>query len=146
VQKVEPTAAPASPKPEAAAVSNEDVWTGLVQALRNQRPLAASYLEHGALLGIQGDKLVVGFPPDQEFTLENISRPNHRKLIEQIASELAGRTLFFAPEIREGITPQRVASTEPSPAAAPADPMAEFKNDPLIQKALEIFRGELQSA
>jgi hypothetical protein len=135
-----------TPPEKPTAISNDDLWAGLVQALRAQRPLAASYLEHGALVGIEGDKFIVGFPPDQAFTCENISRPNHRKLIEQIVAELTGRTLFFTPEVRAGITIQRVASATPPPAAEPADPMADFKNDPLIRKALEIFKGEIQTA
>ena len=34
----------------------------------------------------------------------------------------------------------------PAPPAKPADPAEEFKNDPLIKKALEIFAGEIQTA
>ena len=34
---------------------------------------------------------------------------------------------------------------EPPPAAPPSDPMEEFLNDPLIEKALEIFKGTLQT-
>jgi hypothetical protein len=47
---------------------------------------------------------------------------------------------------REGLVatpPPR--EVEPPPPAA-KDPLDEFKNDPLIRKALEIFRGEIQPA
>jgi hypothetical protein len=51
-------------------------------------------------------------------------------------------------------TPPRIASAPAQPAAAPAAPVKEklatvpfskddFKNDPLIQKALEIFKGQI---
>jgi hypothetical protein len=33
----------------------------------------------------------------------------------------------------------------PEPAAPAKDPMEEFLNDPLIEKALEIFKGTLQT-
>ena len=43
-------------------------------------------------------------------------------------------------EIRPGLEPLPVA------ARAEGDSSEAFKNDPLIQKALEIFRAEIQAA
>ena len=48
------------------------------------------------------------------------------------------------PEVREAPP----AVEEPAPRAVeepPADPMADFLNDPLIEKALEIFKSTLQT-
>jgi hypothetical protein len=48
------------------------------------------------------------------------------------------------PEVRE----EPVAAKEiapPPPEEPPADPMADFMNDPLIEKALEIFKSTLQT-
>jgi len=40
------------------------------------------------------------------------------------------------------VQPVKIPETKHEP---PPDPMAEFKNDPLIQKALEIFKAEIQA-
>ena len=41
---------------------------------------------------------------------------------------------------------RRLEEPVPAASAKPADPAEEFKNDPLIKKALEIFAGEIQTA
>ena len=46
-------------------------------------------------------------------------------------------------EIRDGIVVTQIA---PAAAAVKLDPMEEFKRDPLIRRALEIFRAEVQPA
>ena len=54
-------------------------------------------------------------------------------------------------EIAEPAPPAEAAVEEPLEKRAetpppPRDPVEEFKNDPLIKKALEIFAGEIQTA
>ena len=46
-------------------------------------------------------------------------------------------------ELRDGIVATPIAQPPPE---AKLDPMEEFKRDPLIRKALEIFRAEVQPA
>jgi hypothetical protein len=48
-------------------------------------------------------------------------------------------------EFREAPPEPTPIESDPAPAAPPADPMEEFLNDPLIEKALEIFKGTLQT-
>jgi hypothetical protein len=51
------------------------------------------------------------------------------------------------PEPEPEPAPQAAApeKTEPVAETPAADPMEEFLNDPLIEKALEIFKGTLQT-
>lgn len=50
------------------------------------------------------------------------------------------------PVREEAPEPQEPAKTQmEAPAPAPVDPMEEFLNDPLIEKALEKFQGTLQT-
>jgi hypothetical protein len=74
--------------------------------------------------------------------MESCERANNRQFIETVLSELAGQPLTLKCEKREGLTVEKVAPLE-SKAEPPADPMADFKNDPLIHKALEIFQAEI---
>ena len=48
-------------------------------------------------------------------------------------------------EIREEPAPAPVPVVEVAAPAVPVDPMEDFLNDPLIEKALEIFKGTLQT-
>ncbi len=85
---------------------------------------------------------MLAFPPEAGLALEYCERANNRKFLEAIICELAGRTLAIRCETRAGLTPEKLAIPESKPAPPP-DPMATFKNDPLIQKALAEFKAEI---
>jgi hypothetical protein len=74
--------------------------------------------------------------------METLLRPNNRKFIEQLLAEKLGEPTAIRGEIRDDLVPiifpektERTVNTED-----------DFKNDPLIQKALEIFQAEVQAA
>ena len=52
------------------------------------------------------------------------------------------QSLLLECETREGLEIQ----PPDLPASTPSDPLEDFKNDPLIRKALEIFQAEIQPA
>jgi len=93
---------------------------------------------------VTGERATVAFPPDKVLAIDLLESANNRKFIEALLSEVAGRKLTIKCVKREGlvVTP---APRAPEPAAAaPRDPAEAFKNDPLIRKALELFRAEIQ--
>jgi DNA polymerase III subunit gamma/tau len=122
-----------------------DLWLALLAEVRKQRPLISAWVEAGTLLGIEGDVFAIGFPPSQKLAMESVMRPTNSKFLETLLAGLAGRPLTLKCELREGLVVNApdLPETKPEP---PPDPMATFKNDPLIKKALEIFKGEIQSA
>jgi DNA polymerase-3 subunit gamma/tau len=130
---------PAKPAP----VSTENFWPTLLSEVRAKRPLISSWIETGTLLGIEGDHCLIGFPKDKTLSIDSLTRPSNKKFIEELITSLAGRPLTLKFEVRDGLVvePQVIPEKKIEP---PPDPVSEFKNDPLIQKALEIFRAEIQ--
>ena len=102
----------------------------------------------GTLIGIENDVCIIGFPKDQTLALETIQRQSNRKFLEALISTLAGKALVLKCEFREGlvVTPPELPETKEK---APLDPKAkaveDFKNDPKIKKAIEIFEAEILS-
>ena len=141
-----PPAPPASATPPAPAVprppiASEDFWKTLVESVRRDRKLINAWLEAGALLKIDGATVRIGFPPEQSFAKEFLEQ-GHQDFLEQAASAILGTKARLVMEIREGV----VAAPLPAAVEVKRDPVEEFKNDPLIRKALEIFRAEVQPA
>ena len=94
------------------------------------------------MIRIDDASVVIGFPPAQEFSKDFLEQ-GHRGFLEEAAAAILGRNVRLKLELREGI----VATAIPQPVAPPKlDPMEEFKSDPLIRKALEIFRAEVRPA
>ncbi len=150
VSKPEPTPPAAlaeTPRPApdpAPALDPVALWNSVIARVRKDRPLIANCVEAGTLLEIANGTAIVGFPPERTFEFEQLDMPNQRRFIEALLGELAGCALAIKCVTREGLV---VAPPPPRPEpAAPPDPMEEFKNDPLIRKALELFRAEIQPA
>jgi DNA polymerase-3 subunit gamma/tau len=141
---------PANPKAEnvatpARVLNGTDLWRDLLVKVRKDRPLISSWIETGAMLELTEQSCLIGFPKNQTLSMESILRPGNKQFIEKLLSELAGKAMTFRCELRDDlvIAPPAIPEKIDEP---PADPMEAFKNDPLIHKALEIFKGEIQPA
>jgi DNA polymerase III subunit gamma/tau len=140
---------PQAPAPPAAkieivatAVDPTSFWPAFVDAVRQDRKLISAWLEAGALLGVHENEVQLGFPPSQSFA-KDFLEGSHLSFLEEVASRLLGRKARVRLQVREGVTSAPVPVEQPPP---PRDPMEEFKDDALIRKALEEFRGRLELA
>lgn len=139
---VEPKPAPAEPKIRAV----EELWPELVQAVRNERPLISMWLESGVLAEIKSGFAYVHFPKDQPLAADYLAQDNNRSFIEGILTVISGVPLKLRTELRDTVVLRPVPKQERVvEKVVVKDPMEEFKNDPLIRKALEIFKGRLES-
>ncbi len=144
-QTPEPKAAPDLQAP-APSLDATTLWTDVLVAVRRERPLITTWLEAGTLLEVAGNTVRLGFPTTQKMAMESLLRPNNRTFLEKLFTELTGQPRTVECEARDGLVVQPAILPPPVPAPVPADPMEEFKNDPLIRKALEIFQAEIQPA
>jgi hypothetical protein len=106
----------------------------------------ASNVEKTILLEIKGDTAVVGLDAGDVLGFDLLDTPNNRKLLDALVSEASGQKLAIKFVKKEGLVATPPPREVEPPPPAPKDPLEEFKNDPLIRKALEIFRGEIQPA
>jgi DNA polymerase-3 subunit gamma/tau len=140
--EAKPAASAAAPVISAAV---EELWPQLVSRIRKERPLMQDWVESGQLTAIGNGVATLSFPPDADLARSTCERPNYRSFIEQVLTELTGSPTKLKIEMREGLVVQRIAREEAKPEVK-VDPMEEFKNDPLIQKALAEFKAEILPA
>ena len=112
------------------------LWPQMLVEIRNRRPLILVWIESATPLGLDSSTLTLGFPAENSLAMESILKPAHRKFLEEVLSRLLGSPRTVNAELRADL---------PSHKAPPADSSEGFRNDPLIQKALEIFRAEIQA-
>jgi DNA polymerase III subunit gamma/tau len=124
----------------AASTLDEAAWPRILETIRARRPLIVSWLEPATPIYPEHGTLKLLFPRDQSIAAESLSRPNNRKILEDVAGEIFGGRWKLEFELRDEL-PAR-PKYEP---LQPAKPTEVFKNDPMIQKALEIFKAEIQS-
>jgi DNA polymerase-3 subunit gamma/tau len=156
----------------ASDVDLQVLWPSLIEAIGRASPFARSYFIEAHPVSFAKNVFTIGFDPEFADHIGMVDNAKNHALIATKLAELghhgaqvkivkSERPQDFAapapsaPEVVKPATPaapapSAVAASSPSKPAAPAsapkpvqlDP-AEFKNDPLIKKALEIFKGTI---
>jgi DNA polymerase III subunit gamma/tau len=146
------------------------LWTKLVEAVSRVSPFIRTYLLEASPVSFEKNVLTIGFDPEFADHLGLIDNPRNHTLLQTKLAEIghancqikfvkAERPADFAAPLAAAAPAATVPATPaaaPSsiPTAAPPAPVAkekapvtfnknDFKNDPLIQKALEIFKGQI---
>jgi len=166
----QPEATP-SPAPVAdTPPSPHDPWHAVAMKLSADSPLKFGWTEEGKFMERIGNALLVEFPPSLEPQTKTLFWPQAVKKIEELLSVDLGTRITFecrftgeempvAPEPEptppaKTAEPTRAAKPSKTETPAPAAPettvltpeeLEEFRNDPLIRKALEVFQAEIDT-
>jgi DNA polymerase-3 subunit gamma/tau len=160
---------PPSPSSNLPASTSSDPWSVVANQLSADSPLKFGWTEDGKFIERIGNAVLVEFPPSMEHQTKTLFWPQAVKKIEEQLSALIGGKVTFEyrftgeeppapPEPEPVAAPQskpapfapkpkfgEPAAKAPEPAAPAISPeeLEAFKNDPLIKKALEIFKAEI---
>jgi len=150
----------------------ETLWARLVEAVGRASPFTRSYLLEAHPVSFAKNIFTIGFDPEFEDHIGLVDNARNHTLLQTKLAELGHANAQFkfikaetppnrVPAVIE-TAPQPVAPTQAkAPAAPPNKPVPgstqplkekaapvpfnkeDFKNDPLIQKALEVFKGQI---
>lgn len=144
------------------------LWVKLVEAVRQASPFVWTYLREAHPVSFEKNLLIIGFDPEFEDYQGLVDNPRNHTLLQTKLAEVGrpdshvkfiqAETPADRPKIPKSPPPEP-ARPEPKKAVPASRPAAEnapvrekapvpfnkddFKNDPLIQKALEIFKGQI---
>ncbi len=140
------------------------MWTQLIEAVGRVSPFTRSYLVDANPVSFVKNVLVIGFDPEFEDHLGLVDNARNHALLQTKLAELGHANCqikFIKAEAPVGrIKPPTSVAPAAAPQVAPKPPAAvppvlekksaplpfnkeTFKNDPLIQKALEVFKGQI---
>lgn len=164
------SAAPVEPAtPPGSSAELEALWSRVVEAVSRASKFTGGYLISAHPISFVRNLLLIGFDPEFEDQLSLVDQPRNHTLIQTKLAEMGHASCqvkFVKAEAPAGrpSQPPAISITPPAPAAAsaasaskptgPTPPAKEksasvpfskddFKNDPLIQKALEVFKGQI---
>jgi DNA polymerase-3 subunit gamma/tau len=167
-----PTPTPVVQSVPSVAVAADDLtslWASLIAAVGRASPFTRGYLIDAHPVSFEKNTLIIGFDPEFSDHLGLVDNARNHTLITTKLAELGHHNAmikFVEAEAPAGWERKAVAATPSAIPAVPknttttanpieAAPAAEkktapiafskedFKNDPLIQKALEIFKGTI---
>ena len=151
--------------------SIDNPWDAVALSLAADSPLKFGWLEDGRFVELNGTTVAVEFPPSIQSQTETLFWPQAVKKIEEQLSAKLGKKItlqcqFTGEEPPMQPEPEPLSVTRPVPSPDPkpksqdaattnssnpvesspaitASEMENFKNDPLIRKALELFKAEI---
>jgi DNA polymerase-3 subunit gamma/tau len=132
--------------------SLDEAWEYAVEHLGKVTPLAKTYLVGTRALGLQGSVLTVGFDPEFAERREFVDTARNRELLQAKLKEKLKMDVSIKFEVAEAAASPPPASkpskhtgarsaTEANSTASAKNNPEDFEGDPLIRKALEIFKG-----
>jgi DNA polymerase-3 subunit gamma/tau len=137
------------------------LWAKLIEAVGRVSSFTRSYLVDAHPVSFEKNLLTIGFDPEFEDHLGLVDNARNHTLLQTKLAELGHadcQIKFIKAEAAVGRTVKPVATAQKTVASAakPLPPIStkgkpasvsfnkeDFKNDPLIQKALEIFKGQI---
>jgi DNA polymerase-3 subunit gamma/tau len=171
LQSAQTTAATVRPE-LAGQGSLADLWRNLLEAVGRSSPFTRTYLLEAQPVSFEKNVLVIGFDAEFEDHLGLVDNQRNHSLLQTKLAELghSNSQIKFV-KTETAATPQPAAAlaapaaapvpfatARSAPATAPAGSAVaapkdaplpvvfnkeDFKNDPLIQKALEMFKGQI---
>jgi DNA polymerase-3 subunit gamma/tau len=168
--EVPPPVAPPSAAASPQNVHIEDMWAQVLEAAGRASPFTRSYLIEAHPVSFSKNTLTIGFDPEFADHIGLVDNPKTRTLLQTKLKELGfgdshvkfiraeappGRVRPVRDERSDAAPATEAAASAPAarPASAPAvgkeksAPVLlnkeDFKNDPLIRQALEIFKGTI---
>ncbi len=145
--------APASPpihrieepeqKFEFAQTSEAETWNKAVDQLFKKRGFLAAALAQGQLISFNDGEVMLGFPPEARFHMEQLQDASKRNEAEDALGEITGKkiSLKFKP-LEPGPIPPKAVSEAAAPEAAHHNTRRR-NPPPIVKRAIELFDGEI---
>ena len=154
-ERVVAESGPTLPSSSSAVIDAAVAWDRVAASYESS--LKFRWLTKGVFVEAVESNVLVKLPPSAASALRSVVGEDGRKNAETRLGAMLGKNVKLRLEVGEDLAepaaeepPKEVTGTLEKPpessARKAADPAEEFKNDPLIKKALEIFAGEIQTA
>jgi DNA polymerase-3 subunit gamma/tau len=115
------------------------VWEELSAKIPSQKAFLRNSAAVAHVLGIEGRNFQLGFSPDEKPMMEILGTQANRKFLETLLHEITGKAWTVTLSVKAELPSKQTSAS--GKGSRPED----FKNDPLIQEALEMFKGEIKS-
>lgn len=104
-------------------------WEVFLEVIKKKKRTLAALVQEGKPISFEGNELVVGFPPNLKFHLENVKLPNNKELLEGILKNLCGQDLKL----------RFIPLEEPAPAA-----QSKSQEPDILKRTVDLFGGEIR--
>jgi DNA polymerase III subunit gamma/tau len=133
--KSEPARAAEKSVAQSGNLDVENIWREVCTKIP-KKGFLRTLVDSLTVVGTDGRNFLLGYPPQERSAIETLATTSNRRQLEGLLKEITGRDWSAKVEAREGLMAKK-----PDQSRATTD---EFRDDPLIQEALEMFKGEIK--
>lgn len=153
-----PQAALASETQKATAVQDSgnvneilSSWAGIINYIRPKKISAASYLQEGYPVSLEGKTLTIGFAKEFQFHKDVLDSPENKKLIEEairISIGLELKVVLAMIELADTRRPAKetYSGRDYDDGLADGEDPQKKEEDPIIKAAMDIFDGQIANS
>ena len=119
-----------------------ELWQQVTARIPPQKAFLRNAAAAAHVLRLDGRNLQLGFGPEDKSLMEIVGTQTNRKFVETLLHEISNRDFAIKLSVDEKV-PSSIPRSGTTADAAP--PAAEFKDNPLIQEAIEMFEGKIKT-
>jgi DNA polymerase III subunit gamma/tau len=122
---------------KSATVEPQKLWEGVLAKIPAQKGFVRNSASAAHVLGIEGRNLKLGFAAVDKAMMDILGTQANRKFVETLLHEITGKDLSLKLAVNEELASKNAVVPEHSPH--------DFKDDPLINEAIELFNAKIKS-
>jgi DNA polymerase-3 subunit gamma/tau len=114
------------------------LWERVLAKVPAQKGFVRNSASAAHVLGIEGRNFKLGFASGDKPMMDILGTPANRKFVETLLHEITGKDWTLKLTVNEELASRTAAVPEHSPSQ-------DFKDEPLIQEAIELFNARVRT-
>ena len=119
-------------------IEPQKLWERVLAKIPAQKGFVRNSASAAHVLGIEGRNFKLGFAPGDKAMMDILGTQANRKFVETLLHEITGKDWTLKLTVNEELASRSAAVPEDSPSH-------DFKDEPLIQEAIELFNARVRS-
>ena len=123
---------------ESDTIEPQKLWERVLTKIPAQKAFVRNSASAAHVLGIEGRNFKLGFATDDKAMMDILGTPANRKFVETLLHEISGNDWTLKLTVNEELASR-------SATVAKHSPSHDFRDEPLIQEAIELFNARVTS-
>ena len=117
-------------------IEPQKLWERVLATIPAQKGFVRNSASAAHVLGVEGRNFKLGFAPDDKPMMDILGTPVNRKFVETLLHEISGKDWTLKLTVSEELASRSAVGQKDSPSH-------DFKDEPLIQEAIELFNARV---
>ena len=117
-------------------IEPQKLWERVLAKIPAQKGFVRNSVSAAHVLGVEGRNFKLGFAPGDKPMMDILGTPSNRKFVETLLHEISGKNWTLKLTVSDELASRSAVVQQDSPSH-------DFKDEPLIQEAIELFNARV---